>query len=129
MPPAGGPPALPEPNARRADNLHSGMAMEKLARLAAANTSARCEWCYEIVQKTGIDEAQARGAADAVLGFLKERWPAPLASQIDAIIAGGGPGDLTRGLGDLGNIGDLGNRKVADPGTAWRPARGRGSPR
>lgn len=64
-----------------------------------------------VQEKTGIDETQARGAAEAVLGFLKGRLPAPIASQIDGIIAGGGSGDATSGFGDLGDVGDLGNMK------------------
>jgi hypothetical protein len=66
------------------------------------------ELIKQIQQRTGIDEAQARGAADTVLGFLKERLPPPIAGQIDGII-GGGAGTsgnpLGGGLGDLGKLG------------------------
>jgi len=76
------------------------------------NGGSRVDELIKMVQeKTGIDEAQARGAADAVLGFLKGRLPAPIASQIDGIISGGGSTDATGGLGDLANLGDLGNMK------------------
>lgn len=67
------------------------------------------ELIKQIQQRTGIDEAQARGAADTVLGFLKERLPAPIAGQIDGIIGGGGAsGAGTNPLGGLGDLGKLG---------------------
>ena len=43
-----------------------------------------------VSQKVGISEDQARMAVTTVLGFLKEKLPAPIASQIDAVISGGG---------------------------------------
>jgi hypothetical protein len=56
--------------------------------------------------KTGLQPEQAKVAVNTVLGFLKEKLPAPLAGQIDALIAGGGmPTDLAAGLGGL-----LGNK-------------------
>jgi hypothetical protein len=63
----------------------------------------------QIVQRTGISEAQARQAVETVVGHLKGRVPAPLASQLDKLIAGGsggasggeGPGGLAGGLGGL----------------------------
>ncbi len=67
------------------------------------------ELIKQIQQRTGIDEAQARGAADTVLGFLKERLPAPIAGQIDGVVGGGGAGAVGSkplgGLGDLGKVG------------------------
>ena len=54
-----------------------------------------------VAQKTGLPEAQARQAAEAVLGFLKQKLPAPIAAQIDAVVAGGVPPDLAAGLGGL----------------------------
>jgi hypothetical protein len=66
------------------------------------------ELIKQIQQRTGIDEAQARGAADTVLGFLKERLPPPIAGQIDGIIgdgAGTSGNPLGGGLGDLGKLG------------------------
>ena len=40
-----------------------------------------------VVEKTGLPEAQAKQAAEAVVSFLKEKLPAPLASQVDAALA------------------------------------------
>lgn len=58
-----------------------------------------------VQQRTGIDETQARGAVDTVLGFLKERLPAPIAGQLDSVV-GGSPG--TPGGNDpLGGLGGL----------------------
>jgi hypothetical protein len=53
-----------------------------------------------VVQKTGLPEAQAKQAVMAVIGFLKEKLPAPIAAQVDALLAGGPP-DLAKGLGGL----------------------------
>jgi hypothetical protein len=57
-----------------------------------------------VVQKTGIPEATARTAVDTVLGFLKQRLPAPVAAQVDASLAGSGGagiGNIAKGLGGL----------------------------
>ena len=54
-----------------------------------------------VVQKTGLPEAQAKQAVMAVIGFLKEKLPAPIAAQVDALLAGGAPPDLAKGLGGL----------------------------
>ena len=51
-----------------------------------------------VSQKTGISEAMAKQAVEIVLGFIKEKLPAPIAGQIDAVIGGG---DLTGGLGGI----------------------------
>jgi hypothetical protein len=56
--------------------------------------------------KTGLPAEQSKVAVTTVLGFLKEKLPAPLAGQIDALLAGGMPTDLVSGLGGL-----LGNNK------------------
>jgi hypothetical protein len=53
-----------------------------------------------VTQKTGISEAQAKTAVETVLGFLKQKLPAPIAGQIDGILSGNMP-DLSKGLGGL----------------------------
>lgn len=55
-----------------------------------------------VVTKTGLSEAHARLAVDTVLSFVKAKLPAPIAAQIDGLIAGGG--SSVGGL-DLGSIG------------------------
>jgi len=52
-----------------------------------------------VVQKTGIPEPAARQAVEVVLVFLKEKLPAPIAGQIDAVVSGSGKlDDVTKGL-------------------------------
>ena len=58
-----------------------------------------------VVQKTGISEEQAQGAVDTVLDYLKDILPAPIAGQIDGLIAGEGSTDsiedIAKSLGGL----------------------------
>ncbi len=51
-----------------------------------------------VVQKTGISEDQARQAVNVVLNFLKERLPAPIASQVDGAINNPGVAGALGGL-------------------------------
>ncbi|MCA9976973.1 MAG: DUF2267 domain-containing protein [Chloroflexota bacterium] len=39
-----------------------------------------------VAAQTGLPEAQAKQAAEAVIDFLKKKLPAPLASQVDAAL-------------------------------------------
>jgi uncharacterized protein (DUF2267 family) len=50
--------------------------------------------------KVGISEAQAKEAVEAVLGFLKDKLPAPVAGQIDALLKGD-MGDVAGMLGGM----------------------------
>jgi hypothetical protein len=52
-----------------------------------------------VADKTGISEELAKTAVQVVLGYLKDKLPAPIAGQIDGVLSGGG--------GDLGDIGDV----------------------
>ncbi len=61
-----------------------------------------------VQEKTGLDAAQARGAADAVLGFLKEKLPPPLGAQIDGLLGGAGGATGAGGNDPLGGLGNLG---------------------
>jgi hypothetical protein len=58
-----------------------------------------------VSQKTGISEQMARTAVETVIGFLKQKLPAPIAGQIDAVLGGSGSGqglgDITKGLGSI----------------------------
>ncbi len=58
------------------------------------------ELIKQVATRTGISEDQARTAVTTVLGFLKDKLPAPIAGQIDNVI-GGGEGATGGGLGDL----------------------------
>ncbi len=61
------------------------------------------ELIKQVVARTGISEDQARTAVQTVAAFLKERLPAPLAGQVDAVLSGGTPnlGDMGKSLGGL----------------------------
>lgn len=60
----------------------------------------------QVVRRTGIPEDKARMAVQVVLGQLRGRLPAPLASQLDSAVAGGaaGRGGAAGGLGGLGDV-------------------------
>lgn len=42
-----------------------------------------------VSEKSGISQDQAKMAVETVVGFLKEKLPAPIAGQIDALLGGG----------------------------------------
>ncbi len=51
-----------------------------------------------VVQKTGISEDQARQAVSVILGYLKDRLPAPIAAQVDGVINNPGVAGALGGL-------------------------------
>ncbi|HEV8135122.1 MAG TPA: hypothetical protein VGP85_10615 [Pyrinomonadaceae bacterium] len=60
------------------------------------------ELVKQVAQRTGISEDNARTAVTTVLGFLKDKLPAPIAGQIDNVVGGGGiEGDLSSAVGGL----------------------------
>ena len=67
------------------------------------------ELVNQVVQKTGISQDQANQAVQTVIGFLKDKLPGPIASQLDGIMSGqANPGDIAgqagQALGGLGNM-------------------------
>ncbi len=55
-----------------------------------------------VVKKTGISEDLAQKAVVTVIDYLKQKLPAPIAGQLDAVISGSGKmDDLAKGLGGL----------------------------
>lgn len=58
------------------------------------------ELIQQVIAKTGISEASARGAIETVVNFLKAKLPGPLAGQVDSALSSAG--------GALGNV-DLGS--------------------
>ena len=78
------------------------------------------ELVRRISEKTGLPEEQARGAAEAAIGFVKEKLPAPIAGQVDSYLGSGsvasddgvgtssGGGDLMgQAQNALGNLGGM----------------------
>jgi hypothetical protein len=47
----------------------------------------------QITAKTGISDDQARQAIDMAMGFVKDKLPEPIASQLDGFIGGSGGSD------------------------------------
>ena len=58
------------------------------------------ELIKRVTEKTGISADQARSAVDTVMGFLKEKLPAPIAGQIDSLMSGAG-GGVAGTVGDI----------------------------
>src|SRR5712692_4099606 len=56
------------------------------------------ELINKITERTGLQPEQARGAADAVLEFLKARLPAPIATNLDSIVSGGATAEAVGGM-------------------------------
>ncbi|HEX8263819.1 MAG TPA: hypothetical protein VF596_00240 [Pyrinomonadaceae bacterium] len=68
------------------------------------------ELVNRVAERTGLSQEQARTAAETVIGFLKERLPAPVAGALDGAVQGGETGssgmmDQARGM--LGNLGGM----------------------
>ena len=64
----------------------------------------------QVTERTGISESQARTAVETVMGFLKDRLPAPIAGQLDGLLgsAGGAVGTVADTAGDvLGGLGGM----------------------
>ncbi len=59
-----------------------------------------------VQEKTGLDVDQAKGAIEAVIGFIKDKLPAPIASQLEGFIGGDDAGDNGEGL--MGKLTDMG---------------------
>lgn len=61
-----------------------------------------------VSEKTGLPQDQATQAAQAVIGFLKDKLPGPIASQIDGLLSGGGAsGLMDQAKGMLGGLGGM----------------------
>ncbi len=53
-----------------------------------------------VAQKTGLPVETAKQAVDTVIGYLKDKLPAPIAGQIDGLL-GGNAASITDNLGGL----------------------------
>ena len=54
-----------------------------------------------LTDKVGLSPDQAQRAVAEIIGFLKERLPAPIAGHLDALTAGGAGGAPAGGAGGL----------------------------
>jgi uncharacterized protein (DUF2267 family) len=59
-----------------------------------------------VKQKAGISEDQARTAVNTVAGFIKDRLPPQIASQIDAVLDGKDVSSIGKNLGNVFGGGD-----------------------
>lgn len=62
------------------------------------------ELINQVTTRTGISEEQARQAVETVIGFLKDKLPAPLAGQLDNVVGSGGGESGASGLGGLSDL-------------------------
>lgn len=60
------------------------------------------EMIQRVIERTGLPEDKAAAAVQTVLGFLKEKLPAPVASQLDSV-AGGNGSDMGNKSGGIGS--------------------------
>lgn len=64
-----------------------------------------------VSERSGISESQAQTAVETIVAFLKERLPAPIAGQVDGVLASdlSGVAQQIEGLvpGGLGGLGGL----------------------
>lgn len=70
------------------------------------------ELVNRVAERTGLPPEQARTAAETVIGFLKERLPAPLAGAVDAATQSDGNETNAEGIanqaqGIFGNLGGI----------------------
>jgi len=55
------------------------------------------EIIQRLTQRTGLPEDKANAAVETITGYLKEKLPAPVASQIDSLIGGESGGEEQSG--------------------------------
>ncbi|MBV9957766.1 MAG: hypothetical protein JO360_05060 [Acidobacteria bacterium] len=65
------------------------------------------ELIQRVTERTGLPEDKARAAVDTVVGFLKEKLPAPIAGHVDSALnsAGGAVADKADDI--IGSIGGM----------------------
>jgi hypothetical protein len=64
------------------------------------------EVIQRVIERTGLPEDKAAAAVQTVIGFLKEKLPGPVASQLDGAVGGDSGmaskvGGMSSGLGDM----------------------------
>ena len=63
------------------------------------------EVIQRLIEKTGLPEDKAATAVQTVIGFLKEKLPGPLGSQIDSVVGGQSGGQSGGAMDKLGGLG------------------------
>jgi hypothetical protein len=69
---------------------------ERLARASMKSRALSLRWgittenARHLKSRVGLDDDKAQSAVQTVVEFLKQRLPAPVASQLDSAISGGG---------------------------------------
>jgi hypothetical protein len=70
------------------------------------------ELIEQVKSRVGLNDQQANSAVQTVIGFLKQRLPSPIASQLDGAISGSASqGGMMEGAKD--KIGDMLGKKTA----------------
>ena len=59
------------------------------------------ELIEQLKSRVGLDDNKAQSAAQTVIDFLKQRLPAPVASHLDNVLAGGAAKGIEGKLGDI----------------------------
>jgi len=65
------------------------------------------ELVQKVSERTGLSPEKAKTAIDTVVGFLKERLPAPIAGQVDNALAQAGGTIVDKASDLIGGIGGL----------------------
>jgi hypothetical protein len=74
----------------RALSLRWGITTENARHLAIEGGTVMNELIQQLKSRVGLDDDKAQSAVQTVVEFLKQRLPAPVASQLDSAISGGG---------------------------------------
>jgi hypothetical protein len=61
----------------------------------------------QITQRVGIPADKAQAAVETVVGYLKQRLPGPVASQLDSAVSGDDSGESGGIAGAAKNIGGM----------------------
>jgi hypothetical protein len=85
-----------------------GAASDRAAGTLGRETTDVDQLITLVTERTGISQDQAREAVQTVIGFLKDKLPGPIASQLDGVLGGQGAGDMMgqaqQALGGLGGM-------------------------
>ena len=65
------------------------------------------ELIKKVSERTGLSDEKAKTAIDTVVGFLKERLPAPIAGQVDNALTHAGGTIVDKASDLIGGIGGM----------------------